>query len=91
MEKIILIPYLAESNKKWGIIILFNLYNKQKEIIVKIITTNDNNNNIDIILNSVIKKIRANITNKERKFIFDIFNYKFLITLLRLPIQVNFL
>jgi hypothetical protein len=73
-KKIILIPYLDESNKKWGIIILFNLYNEQKEIIAKLITTNNNNDNVDIILNSLIKNIRININNKERKFTFDIFN-----------------
>ena len=69
-EKIIVIPYLDESIKKWGIILLFNLYNDEKEIVAKIIITNNNNDEIDIILNSLIKKIRTNINNKERIFIF---------------------
>ena len=103
-DKIIIIPYLDESTKKWGIIFLFNLYNDEKEIIAKIITTNNNNDDIDIILNSLIKKIRASINNKERKFTFDIFNINLffitnvylvknekLLLIIKFLLQVNFL
>ena len=73
-DKIFLIPCLFESNNRWGLILLFNLYKENEEITAKAISTNQNKNiiNKESMTNDIIKKINPNIKINQTKYKIDL-------------------
>ena len=76
-DKIFLIPCLFESNNKWGLMILFNLYKENEEITVKIISTKENKNiiNKEYMTNDIIKKINPDIKINLIKYKIDLYSF----------------
>ena len=76
-DKIFLIPCLFESNNKWGLMLLFNLYKENEEIIVKAISTNEKKNSInkESMTNDIIKKINPDIKINQTKYKIDLYAF----------------
>ena len=73
LKTIFLIPYLDNSNHKWGLILLSNLFSslppENKEVNAKIITTfkNENKTDVEIILKNIIIKLNKDLNNDKIK------------------------
>jgi hypothetical protein len=76
-DKIFLIPCLFESNNKWGLMLLFNLYKENEEITVKAISTNEKKNSInkESMTNDIIKKINPDIKINQTKYKIDLYAF----------------
>lgn len=98
-EKIFLIPIYDNANKKWGLIVLSNLFKDENnfEMIAKVIISNKNNKNFENILDNIVRKIKTNLKNEEKiKYKIDILDIggtanssKFLLNLINILLEQN--